>query len=182
MGDYSDYAEDQELINNNRLYIDDKQFFSEFLFNPDIRENADYKHIDKNLAITKLSSKYKEPEEARVILKALHILTHPKYFYEDKENVLIGYREEEIQTDEGVLIKKIPVYKEVAVMRSYYPKTYHALKSRFYSLTTTAASRDGHLIRRAGTRSIEKNEAIEDRTKKTSGFFGFNNNKNDRGY
>lgn len=188
MGEYEDYLEDKELAGQNKFYIDEKQFFSEFLFNPDINENSDYRHIDKNLAITRLSSRFKEPEQARAILKALHTLSNPKYFYADEEDVLIGYRDEKVVVpdEEGrpvEMIKKIPVHKKRKVMKSYYPKTYHNLKAKFYALTTTAMARDGHLLRRAGTRSIEKSEAIEDRTSKKSGFFGFNNsnNNNNRG-
>lgn len=165
------------------FYLDDKDFFSKFIFNPDIKEDSDYRHLDKNLAITRLSSRYQEPERARSLLRALHILSNNKYFREIKTLKIIGFNEEEtIQKDssgkEYIVIKKIPVYQEVTQKVSYYPKIYHSLKSRFYALTTTSMARDGHLLKGASTKHFNRSESIEDRTQKKSSFFGLNSPSN----
>lgn len=172
-----DRAEEERSLSSNEFFMDDKDFFSKFIFTPNINEDADFRHLDKNLAITKLSSRYQEPEKARSILRALHVLSNPKYFREIPVQKLIGHREEEIETTDSqgnkvVLIKKIPVYQEIKKFVSFYPKAYHSLKSRFYSLTTTSMARDGHLLRGATTKNLNRSESIEDRTKKSSGFFG----------
>lgn len=178
---------------NKRIYLDQKDFMAEFLFNPDISENADYKHLDKNLSTTRLASRFLEPERARAILKALHILSNQKYFVRVEESRLVGYEKEEgifqeceacgqkhlspvgdqlkncsnckKELPEGFPVaREVPVFKTVKTLKSIYPKTYHKLKSAFYALTTTAAARDGHLIRAAGTTRFEREDTIEDRT------------------
>ena len=163
-----------------QMFLDDKDFFSKFIFNPDIQEDADYKHLDKNLAITKLDSRFKEPEKARSLLRALHILSNPKYFRSIKERLVIGYEDEEVVEidEEGNKIfikKKIPVYQENVKKISFYPKAYHSLKSRFYALTTTSMARDGHLLKGASTKHFNRSESIEDRTERKSNFFGLRN-------
>ena len=185
-GDYQEYDEDQRM--SQEMFLDDKDFFSKFLFKPQIDDDADYRHLDKNLAITRLASRYKEPEIARNILRALHVLSNPKYFREVTKEKLIGFRTEQIKRkrkdgDYELIEMKIPVYQEEKVLVSYYPKTYHRLKSKFFALTTTSMARDGHLLKGATTKHLHKSESIEDRTKKNSNFFGLASpNKSDRRY
>lgn len=188
--EYEEYQQDVETLKRNKdFYIDEKDFFAKFMFTPEIDEKADFRHLDKNLAITRLSSKYNEPELARAILKALHVLSNPKYFYEVDDNVFIGFDEREVLVEKDgkkvLMIKKIPKFKSQKVKISYYPKTYHTLKAKFYSLTTTAMAREGHLLRGAGTRRLEKSESIEDRTKSKPSLFGFggrNKNNSEGGF
>src|SRR6056297_2943473 len=78
-------AEDDDVQyarNNNKMFLDEGSFYAQFLFNPEISDDADYSHIDKNLSVTRLASRWKEPEKARSILRALHILNNKKYFRE----------------------------------------------------------------------------------------------------
>jgi hypothetical protein len=183
-----------------RLFLDEKSFLAEFMFDPDIHEDASYKHLDKNLALTRLSSRHNEPERARALLEALHTITKTKYFYETENRELDGYQEEKItymecscgkkyegeeivacecgeQADnKQEFIQKTPIYKIVKKKTSFFPKSYHLLKSRFYSLTTTASARDGHLLRSATTTHLSKEESIEDRTAVKGRWGGFGNN------
>ena len=182
---------DELNTNNRKLFLDQKDFFAEFIFNPDIQEDSDFRHLDKNLAITRLSSRYAEPERARAILTALHTLSNKKYFKQILVDELAGYEEETIYLQEcpscevtlrnkeelkkcpsckkrlsepTEIISKTPVFQKKKIYKSLYPKTYHKLKSSFYSLTTTAAARDGHLIRAATTTHFQREESIEDKT------------------
>ena len=72
-----------------RLNIDfgsDKEYVAKFLLTPDIE---DFDHFDKNIKTTNLRSKFREPEYARAILKALHILTNKKYMDETEKTILL---------------------------------------------------------------------------------------------
>jgi ribosomal protein L37AE/L43A len=185
--------EEEYAQQKQTMYLDEKDFLATWMFNPDIKEVADYNHLDKNLAITKLSSRYKEPEIARSILKALHILSNPKYYVKVKETILKGHEEvianlfvcpdcehQELVAQEMTKIKcsncdkeldsfetskvKVPRFEIVEVKKNKFSKTFHNLKSKFYSLTTTAAARDGHLLKAATTTHFSREESIEDKT------------------
>jgi len=196
--------EEQVEPQHQRLFLDQKDFLAEFLFNPDIKEAADYGHLDKNLASTKLSSRYGEPDRARMLLHALHTLTKLTYYYKVRKEKLVGYDEEAIDVflcgscankyfSEEPAIKcecgeeihsktkvkrQIPIFREMEEQVSFYPKIFHTLKSHFYSLTTTAAARDGYLMRSATTAHFSREESIEDRTAVKSRWGGGNNNNN----
>jgi len=164
----ADYEESSNLD-----YIDDKEFQSKFLLSPDIQDDADFKHLDKNLAITNL--KYEknginEPDQARAILRGLHVLNNNKYFKIVRIPVLDGYKEEK----EGDVIVKRPVFKYVEKQISKFPKTFHSLKSEFYSFVNTSASRQGHRIRAAQTRRSVREESIEERNQVKSRWGGSN--------
>jgi len=77
-----DYAEAKAIDRQHNFYMDEKDFFAQFMFKPDIQELADFAHLDKNLATTRLSSKYGEPERARALLTALHVLNNVLYYKE----------------------------------------------------------------------------------------------------
>jgi len=205
-----------QATQKQQVYFDEKDFFSQWMFSPDIKEVADYAHLDKNLAITKLSSRYKEPDRARALLRALHVLNNPKYFNKQEEDVLVAYDKKQIRIfacdqcgqvyhtdlevetvdcgckgeDEIIIIKdsklgiiNIPVYEKKRVLKSKYLKTFHSLKSAFYSLTTTAAARDGHLLKAATTTHFSRAESIEDKTQAKQKFsFGGNKKNNQGGY
>lgn len=188
-----DYAEAKALDTKHHFYMDQKDFFAEFMFKPDIKEEADFVHLDKNLATTRLSSRYQEPEKARALLTALHVLNNPLYFKEVEIEVIdrIDRFEQFKQVclhsnclqehilDEPLLKcvnckKDLPEAEYVAferpvfitkkIKKSLYPKTYHSLKAQFYSLTTTAAAREGHLMRAATSTRIVREDTIEERT------------------
>ncbi len=203
--------EEEIAQNKQTMYLDEKDFFSAWMFNPDIQEEADYQHLDKNLAITKLSSRYKEPEIARAILKALHILSNPKYYYTVKKTVAKGEitvdaklffcndcNHQELVSEEVEEIKcplcsqkiqdyslskvTVPQFDILEIKKNKFSKTFHNLKAKFYSLTTTAAARDGHLLKAATTTHFSREESIEDKTnvKQKMNFFGSKNKQ--RGY
>jgi len=201
---------EDEKAPQQKLFLDEKNFFAEFLFKPEINDEADYSHIDKNLSVTRLASRWKEPERARSILRALHILNNNKYFSEQIIDESTGdyntitlyqytcpvcnntrYSEE---NHEGVVCcdantpiepvsveKTVPVTKKKLKTISMFPRTYHNLKAMFYAFTTTSMARDGHLMRSATTTNISKSESVEDRTKvRGTPFFGGNKNNNER--
>lgn len=168
-----------------QMYLDNQDYESRFIFSPNIDEKADYKHLDKNLSLTNLSSRNKEPERAQALLKALHTLTNPKYVVETEEIVHMGFREEEVLHEDPVsgekvvVINKIPIYEKTIVTISKYPKSLHKFKSSFYALTTTSSARDGHLIKRARTKAIERKDTIHDKTEQKKSFGFFQNKKKD---
>lgn len=193
------------------FYLDQKDFLAEWMFNPDIHDDADYRHLDKNLALTRLSSRYNEPERARAILEGLHTLTRPAYYYEEEVEKITDYQEEEILisicnhcqaqrrheeikpficecnnkvTKEQFLVAKrvTPIIQLLKEKRSYYPRSFHNLKAQFMSLTTTASARDGHLLRAATTTHLTREESIQDKTAVKSRWgMGSSDNKN-KGY
>jgi hypothetical protein len=178
------------------MYIDDKDFLAKYLFNPAINDEADFSHIDKNLAVTRLASRYNEPERARNLLSALHVLNNNRYFREKRKEEVINFEEvqaffykcpvcgkEDLQEQEQdfsccgktvpfnkVVIKK-PIKELKIFNQSLFPRSYHMLKSLFYSFTTTAMARDGHLIRQAGTTNFHQSQTMEDKTKVKGGLF-----------
>ena len=152
-------------------YLDNREYQSKFLLDPDIDiKNIDYKHLDKNLAITNLKHNEKlginEPEEARHILRGLHVLNNPEHFNIEEENILVGYKEE---TKEGIL-KQIPVYRKVNKMVSKFPKTFHYIRSEFISFTNTAAARGGFRMNSAISNKLIREDTITDKTKVNSRF------------
>lgn len=163
-------------------YMDNKEYQSKFLLDPNITDDADFSHLDKNLAITNLMHNPRgginEPDEARSMLEALHILNNPKHFNEVEKKVLTGYTE----IKEKGEINLIPVYKTIKVKIPKFQKTYHALKSKFISFVNTAAARKGHRINAAITNRLVKEETLNDKTEVKPRFSNpFGKSKN-RGY
>ena len=193
-----DYAEAKALDRQHNFFMDQKDFFAQFMFKPDIQDEANFSHLDKNLATTRLSSRYQERERARALLTALHVLNNSAYYREVEVTVIDRIEEFEQfrQTcdcgEEHILNEPLPkcikckkelpvpeivkfeqpVFVVKKIKKSLYPKTYHSLKSAFYSLTTTAAAREGHLMRAATSTRIVREDSIEERTesKKNNGF------------
>ena len=185
-----DYAEAKAIDKQHNFYMDEKDFFAQFMFKPDIKEDADFLHLDKNLATTRLSSRYLEPERARALLTALHVLNNPLYYREvevsvyDRIESQENYRQMCACGKEHILpepvefcvscgkalpeaqyfVIEIPIFVKKKIKKSLYPKTYHSLKSAFYSLTTTAAAREGHLMRAATSTHISRDDSIEERS------------------
>lgn len=152
-------------------YLDNKEYQSKFLLDPDIQLGEDYKHLDKNLAITNLKHNEKqginEPEQARAILRGLHVLNNPKHFNEEEIVTLTGYKEEKTKT--GAILQ-IPVYRKVKVFIPKFPKTYHSLRSEFISFVNTAAARGGFRMNSAISNRLIKEETIADKTEVKSRF------------
>lgn len=189
----------EEEKQEKAFYLDQNDFLAKYLFNPEIHDEADYSHIDKNLSVTRLGSRWKEPEQARHILRALHVLNNPKYFREMVDYELTGETKEmtmyhyvcphcgfdTILEDNGPkeccgeqiepdpITQEFPEYRKVIKRKSIFPRSYHGLKARFYALTTTSMARDGHLIRAATTTRFAKTESVEDKTNVKSNPFSF---------
>lgn len=154
-------------------YMDAKQYQAEFLLDPQIESDTDYTHLDKNLAITNLLHNAKaginEPDQARSILKALHILNNVNHFEEVERDVLIGYKE--VKEEKGII--HIPQFERKKFKIPLFQKAYHALKSEFISFVNTAAARKGHRINAAITNRLVKEESLQDKTEVKSKWFGF---------
>lgn len=192
------------------LYLDQQDFFAQFLFDINFDDDADFSHFDKNLSITRLASRFKEPEQARHLLRALHVLNNNRYFrdvivYENTggtvnkqywigkcpvcgvelvssdQNVVHCDREFELPE---IITREEPEVQKVIKKKSLFPRTYHALKSRFLSLVTTSMARDGHLMKAATTTHWNKQESVEDRTNVKRNPFGFakSRKENEGGY
>jgi len=190
LGTNIDYAEAKALDRQHNFYMDEKDFFAQFMFKPDIQELADFAHLDKNLATTRLSSKYAEPERARSLLTALHVLNNILYYKEievtsfDRNEQKENYRQlcecgqdhilsEPLELcvscgkelpEAQYFVVEVPIFVKKKIKKSLYPKTYHSLKAAFYSLTTTAAAREGHLMRAATSTHILREDSIEERS------------------
>lgn len=152
----------QEKNYIDKVYFEDiKEFFAKFIFNP----TGEHDHISKDLLTTNLRSRYKEPELARAILQALHILANPKYFHKITETMLIGYKENNIDR-EGVVIGIVntPVYEKRDNFISKFPKTFRFLKDKFLSLVWTSSARDGFLMKSFNTRTLQREDTLEDKT------------------
>lgn len=166
------------------FYVDEKELETKFLLSPNINEDVDYRHLDKNLAITNLNSKLREPEIARSILSALHTLNNDKYTVYDKKTVLKDVRIEKRIIDRNgedfEVEVEVPIYIEKLVEKNVFPKTFHKLKSRFYSLTTTSMARGGHLIKTIRTKNLRHERSIDERTQNKSpiNFFSRKENNN----
>ena len=189
--------------NEKAFYLDQQDFVAKFLLNPDITAGADFSHIDKNLSMTRLASRWREPERARSILDSLHILNNPKYFrdvvveeptgeYETRtvyqyscpichSTKYSGTKVDNISCCGHNIIpnelsQEIPIMEKVIRKKSIFPRTYHNLRAKFIGFVTTSSARDGHLIRSATTTNINKSESVEDKTRaKRSPFFGKKN-------
>ena len=142
---YQKQQEEEQYDNMRDLY-------AQFIFKPGFKEE-DFNHITKDLSINNLRSAFKEPERARELLKAFHILTNRNYFEPGKKEKLIGYRED-----------GEPVYKSINILESKFPRTHHSLYSKWVSLVSTSLARDGHLMTAFKTTRFEKGETIEDKT------------------
>ena len=146
-------------------FLGNKEYQGKFLLTPDIQNEADFSHLDKNTAITNLRQRIKgevdEVEIARHILRARHILNNPKYYKEGTVQKLVAHREVK-QKDKSIVL--IPVYQDVKVQVPIYQKTSHMLNSKYYSFVITASARNGHRIDKAIANRLEKEEKITDKT------------------
>lgn len=169
---------DREELAQTEQFLDQKEYQARFLLNPDLNyEDIDYKHFDKNLAITNLKQNrlYNEVEEVRATLKAIHVLNNPKYYKEVERKKLIGYIE---QKQEDGSISYIPQYETELVKVSKFPKTYHNQRSRFLSYVNTAAARGGFRMNSAISNKLIKEETMTDKTEPKKSFFaGFQHKK-----
>ena len=77
-------------------------------------------------------------------------------------------------------IMKTPTFEQKIIKITHFPKSYHILKSQFYSLTTTAAARDGHLMRSLKTTRFERSDSIEDKTENKQKFNPFGKGRRDK--
>jgi len=164
-------VESTQKDKSDQYYFDDeKEFYAKFLFNPQFKG---YEHITKDLAVTNLRSRYKEPEIVRLIMRSFNILNKKTYFFENKDFGIIGYEEKEVKNDDGEIVKlRTPVLQEMTVLKSKYPKTHSFLLGKLTGIISTSQARDGHLLRGFNTRHIQREETIEDKTYNKPGFMG----------
>ena len=144
----TDYEKVKQLKKQVDDYETDFDFYSRFVLSPDIN---DFGHIDKNLVITNLNGKLKEPERLRVIMDALHILL--KYGINNSKNVLVGYNGQEA------------VYEKQQIFDATYSKATRFFMQKYRSFITTAAARGGYLFKELNTKRFRSAESIEDQTK-----------------
>lgn len=162
----------------NRIqYLDNREYQAKFLLDPDVLADEDFGHLDKNLAITNLKHNPKlhinEVEEARSILRGLHILNNLKHYNEQETEEIIGHLE--TKKEDGSILKTA-VYEKKKRKKSNFPRTYHSLRSEFISLVNTTAARNGHRMNAAITNRLEKIESLQDKTQAKSKW-GFNQKK-----
>lgn len=161
----SDYEKLNQLKKQvDRNYENDFDFYSQFVLSPEI---DDYGHIDKNLVITNLNGKLKEPERLRVVMDALHILL--RYGEKKTEQVVIGFKGKE------------PVTETRQIFDAEYSKSTRFFMQRYRSFITTAAARGGYLFKELNTKRFRSAEAIEDRTKVKPRFMDTKWNKKSSG-
>lgn len=158
--DAADYTKIQQLKED---YDDQYEFLARFILDPNI-EN--FRHLDKNLLITNLSGYLKEPEQLRILLDALHILTN--YTYPGQKTVLVGEEEIEVMDEEtGEIVKLIrPVYKKEHTEYNQYPKSTRHFLQKVRSFALTAAARGGFVFKEINTKRFKGEESVEDRTYK----------------
>lgn len=146
-------------------FINAMDYQAKFMLDPDIQGDVDFSHFDKNLAITnlKLLPKYgiNEPELARAMLRAFHTLNNPSHYKEKTKEVLIGYNE--TKREDGAILRT-PIYEEVKIQVSNFPKTFHKFRCEFLSLTNTSASRDGFRMKASRSNILVKEETLKDKT------------------
>ena len=156
-----------------------KEFTGKFILTPDIQDDADFSHIDKNSIITYLKDNAKvtvsEVERLRAYDEGLHVLNNIKNFKTIPVKKLIGYLES--NNEKGEIIRKF-VYEDKNEQKTRFPLTYHFLKARRYSFVTTASARMGYRFNKSRSSIIEKSETLQDKTEVKTGLFNFGNKNN----
>lgn len=161
-----------------------KEFIAKFIFDPDVNDEADYTHLDKNIRLTNLLETNPEGISEvglmRSVHEAKHVLNQLKHFDKKEVKILTGFIEKE--TKEGIV--KIPVYENVSKSVSKFPLTDHYWKAKAFSIETTSASRNGWIFNKSRTQINERSETLHDKTEtKTSMFsFGRKQENNQGGY
>ncbi len=137
-------------------FYDNREYQARFLLDPALIADADFSHLDKNLAITNFiynaRQKVDESQQARSILRGLHVLNNPKHYDFEYKSVLSEYREERVNGN----IIQTPVYVIQKVAVPKFPKTFHNMRSEFISFVNTASASSGHRIKRAITNRLVK--------------------------
>ncbi len=157
-----------------KQFLDSKDFQARFFLEPEVDKegDVDFSHFDKNLAITNLvrNPRYKidETTKARELLKSLHVINNTKYFYEKKVKKLVGYGKKE---EKDGSITRVPIYDEVKVKIPKFPKTFHKLKSSFFSFVNTAASTNGFRVLQAISNRTIREDTINERNEKKGSWF-----------
>ena len=154
-----------DKVSEQLKFIDNKEYQGRFLLTPDLQDDADYRHIDKNSVITNLRQRIKgeidEVGTARSILRARHILNNPHHYKTIKKKILIGHTEQ-IQEDGSTLLT--PVFEENESEASNFPLTSHMLSAKYYSFVITASARNGERLNKSISNRLEKEETLVDKT------------------
>ena len=151
-------GEKKALASDMDMYESMREFFAKFIFTPE-KEDEAYAHLTKDLTINNLRSNLHEPESARELLKAFHVITHKNYFWEEEVDVDPKFLGLDPETKEKIYDKET---KTVEV--SMFPRSFHRLRSKWISFVTTSLARDGHLMKAFKTTKFEKTESIEEKT------------------
>lgn len=149
MRDVQEYEKVKQLKKQVTDYETDFQFYSQFVLSPEIDE---FTHLDKNLVITNLNGRLREPERLRVYMDALHILL--RYGKRMPETNIVGF------DDNGKAIKETRLN-----FKPQHPRSTRFYIARYRSFITTAAARGGYLFKELNTKRFRSSEAVEDRTK-----------------
>lgn len=170
----------QDEANAQQLQFTDpnKEFLGRFVLTPDITDEADFSHIDKNSIITHLREtpkvEYSEVEWLRQKDEGLHVLNNVKNFKTIEVLRPIGYTI--IQNDKGEEIRNY-VYEKKKEEKSLFPLTFHFLKAQRYSFVISASARRGYRFDKSRTNILEKSETLQDKTEVNTGIFGFGKKK-----
>lgn len=160
-------------------FLDLKDIQSRFFLTPEIEDDADFTHFDKNSLITNLTFNPRlgidEPGRFEALAQSLHTLNNTKYFVETEKEVLAGYKE--IENKNGT-ITQIPVYRLEKVKTPKFPKTYHNLKSRIRTMMISGAVKNGWRTDKAITNKLVQENTLQEKTSVKSRF-GFARNKDD---
>lgn len=154
-------------------FLDLKDIQSRFFLTPEIEDEADFTHFDKNTLITNLSFNPRlginEPERFEAISQSLHVLNNPKYYTEIETEKLAGYKN--IDNDDGT-ITQIPVFRKEKKLVSKFPKTYHALKAKIRTMTIAGAVKNGWRTDKAITNKLVQDNSLTEKTN-VKNRFGF---------
>lgn len=170
-------------FNNNRddLSFTDpnKEFIAKFIFDPDINDEADFTHLDKNIRLTNLlenkASDISEVDLMRCVFEAQHVLNQIKHFSNQEVKVLVGFND---KTNKDGSVVRVPIFEVQNKAVCKFPLSRHYWKSKGFSIEVTSASRNGWIYNKSRTQINERSDTLHDKTEVKSSFFGFGGNKN----
>lgn len=167
----TELSQEEKLKAYKQQFLDLKDIQSRFFLTPDIEDEADYTHFDKNTLITNLRFnprlKINEPGRFEAIGQSLHVLNNPEHFEEKEKKQLIGYKT--INNQDGT-ITQIPVFREEKIKISKFPKTYHNLKAKLRTLTLAGAITNGWRTDKAISNKLIQENTLQEKTNVKSRF------------
>jgi hypothetical protein len=175
----AELSTEEKLKAYRQQFLDLKEIQSRFFLTPEIQDDADFSHFDKNTLITNLTFNPRlgidEPGRFEALSQSLHVLNNPKYFIETEIQILAGYKQEE--NDNGT-ITQIPVYRIEKKKYSNFPKTYHNLKAKIRTMALAGAVKNGWRTDKAISNKLVQENSLTEKTSVKSRF-GFGRSKED---